>query len=518
MKISRALLSVHDKKGIVELAKALARQHIEMVSTGGTAQALKRAGIPVTDISQVTKFPEMLDGRIKTLHPRIHAAVLADRRNAKHMQELKRQDILPIDLVVVNLYPFEETAGKKHTPTEATEQIDIGGPALLRAAAKNHENVAVVCNPAQYDSIVRELLEGKAISEKTRQRLALEAWEHVAHYDVVIENYFRRRFGKDDFPKHLNQSWEKIRNLRYGENRHQQGALYRDPGFVSESVVTARLLKEGKKLSYNNILDGNAAIELIKEFEEPTAAVIKHNNPSGVASDAKILEAYKQARSVDPEAAFGGIVAVNREVDGGVAREILHTFVEVVIAPRFTPEAMKVFEGRKNLRLLELPGIGKKRKAYREYRSVVGGLLVQDANTQLLADGLKVVTQRKPTDKERAAMLYAWKIVKYVKSNAIVFAKENRAIGIGAGQMKRVDAAKLAATIARDYSGPDSLKGCAMASDAFFPFRDGIDFAAKLGVTAIIQPGGSIKDKEVIAAADEHGIAMVFTGTRHFRH
>lgn len=518
LKIKRALLSVYNKEGIVDLAKELIRQGIKIISTGGTAKELINAGVPITEVSQLTDFPEVLDGRVKTLHPKIHAAILADKNNPKHLQELKKHNIQPIDLVVVNLYPFEETIDKKHELNEAIEMIDIGGPTLIRAAAKNYQSVVVVCNPSKYNTLIKEL-NNKDISETSRKSLAIEAFEHVAHYEVVIENYFRKTFGNTtEFPSYLNLSLKKLRDLRYGENHHQKAALYLDPQGPSESITNARLIKEGKKLSYNNVLDGNAAVELIKEFNEPTAIVIKHNNPSGIASSSDIVDAYRKARSVDPQAAFGGIVAVNRNVDDKLAKEIISTFMEVIIAPNFSKDAMAIFKGKKNLRLLELEGISNKRKPFREYRSVVGGFLVQDADVSLLADGLKVVTKRKPAKSEEAAMLYAWKIAKYVKSNAIVFAKESCAVGIGAGQMKRVDAAKLGAMIAKDYSGPESLKGCAMASDAFFPFRDGIDYAAKLGITAIIQPGGSIKDKDVISAADEHNITMVFTGIRHFRH
>jgi phosphoribosylaminoimidazolecarboxamide formyltransferase/IMP cyclohydrolase len=521
--IKRALVSVFNKDGIVEFARVLSSFGVEIISSGGTAKLLANAGVKVKSVSDFTGFPEMMDGRIKTLHPKIHAGILANRKKKEHLEEAKRNNIELIDLVVVNLYPFEETISKKNVSLEEViENIDIGGPTLLRSAAKNFDSVVVVCNPKNYSLIIEELKNTGTVSEKTRKQLALEAWEHVAHYDVVIENYFRKLFGENDkYPNYLNLSFQKLRDLRYGENHHQTAALYVEQHVDCESIVTAKILKEGKLLSYNNILDGNAAVELIKEFDEPTAVIIKHNNPSGVASSHNIVDAYKTARAVDPEAAFGGVVAVNRKVEKELANEIMKTFVEVVIAPAYSKEAEEILGERKNIRLLEIVGLEKKekkREPYLEYRSVVGGLLVQDADVKLFADGLRVVTKRKPTENEMKAMLYAWKIVKYVKSNAIVFAKENRAVGIGAGQMKRVDAAKLAAMIANDYSGPDSLKGCAMASDAFFPFRDGIDFAAKLGVTAIIQPGGSIKDAEVIKAADEHNIAMVFTGTRHFKH
>ncbi len=517
IKPKRALISVYDKTGVVEFAKELERIGIEILSSGGTAKLLANSGIRVKEVSEVTGFPEMMDGRVKTLHPKIHGGILADRKKKSHLEEAKKNDIALIDLVVVNLYPFEEALLKHANHDELIENIDIGGPALLRSAAKNYENVAVVINPNKYLQIVNELTTG-SIAKETLEQLAVEAFEHVAHYDTVIANYFRNKIGKHEFSEYANISFRKLQDLRYGENPHQKAALYIDNRFTGPSTIFAKQL-QGKQLSYNNILDSTGAFELCKEFSEPTCVIVKHNNPSGVASSDSIIEAYKKSRNVDPEAAFGGVVVLNREVNEELATEITKYFVEVIIAPSFSEGAKKVFATRKNLRLLEMPNFHVKRETHLEYRSVPGGLLIQDANITLLDEkNLKVVTKRKPTDAEMKSMLYAWKIAKYVKSNAIVFARENRAVGIGAGQMKRVDAAKLAAMVANDYSGSESLKGSAMASDAFFPFRDGIDFAAKLGITAIIQPGGSIKDEEVIAAANEHNIAMVFTGIRHFRH
>ncbi len=519
MAIKTALISVSDKRGIIEFARALVDLGIQIISTGGTAQILKKAAVPVQEISDVTGFPEMMDGRVKTLHPKIHGAILADRTKKKHIEEAKRHKIGGIDLVAVNLYPFENTIKKTSRLESAIENIDIGGPALLRSAAKNYAHVAAVVNPERYDEIAREIKERKGeLTQKTKELLALEVWEHVAHYDAVIAQYFRKKFMRDaGFPKTLTVSFRKMQDLRYGENPHQQAALYKDDQFEGPAVINAEQL-QGKQLSYNNILDASAALELCKEFDGPTVVIVKHNNPSGVASSENIVDAYKLARSVDPEAAFGGVVAVNRAVDETLAKEITSVFVEIVVAPSFTQEARRVFEKRKNLRLLQMPDFGAKRLSHRTYRSIPGGILVQDADTLLLGEQLKVVTKRKPTEEEMDAMAYAWKIAKYVKSNAIVYARNNRAIAIGAGQMKRVDAAKLAVMIARDYYGEGSIKGCSMASDAFFPFRDGIDYAAKLGVTAIIQPGGSIHDQEVIDAANEHNIAMLFTGIRHFRH
>jgi len=510
--IRTALLSVYNKEGIVEFAKALSEMGIQIISSGGTARTLKEAGVKVTELSDFTGYPEMMDGRVKTLHPKIHGGILMDRSKEKHVEEAEKNQIKPIDLVVANLYPFEETILKGATLEEAVENIDIGGPTLIRAAAKNFKHVLVVCNPADYAQVL-EGVKGE-ISEELRKKLTLEAWEHIAHYDVVIEKYFRREFNYEfEYPEYLNLTFKKKQDLRYGENPHQTAALYIDQHEKNPSTLKAKQL-QGKTLSYNNMLDANSAYNLVKEFKESTAVIVKHNNPCGIASDPDIYEAYKIARAVDPEAAFGGIVAVNREVNGKLAEEITSRFVEVVMAPSFTEEAREAFSKKKNLRLLELP-IEAGMVRHRRYRSILGGFLVQDSDVELYKE-LKVVTKRKPTEEEMEALNYAWRVSKYVRSNAIIYAKKNRAVGIGAGQMKRVDAAKLGAMIAKDFG--ESLKGCVMASDAFFPFRDGIDYAAELGVTAIIQPGGSIKDEEVIKAADEHNIAMVFTGIRHFRH
>ncbi len=516
VQVKRALLSVFEKEGIVELAKFLHGRGVEIVSSGGTAKALSEAGIPVVEVSNLTGFPEMMEGRVKTLHPKVHGGILADRGKREHLEQAEKLGIGLIDLVVVNLYPFEKVVREGRPHEEIIEMIDIGGPALVRAAAKNYTGVAVVVRPERYKGIMEEMGKEGKIGERLREELALEAFEHVSHYDIVVEGYLRRKFGlKEGFPPVLNLSLRKIQDLRYGENPHQKAAFYRDPKFFQPCIASAEQL-QGKELSYNNILDANAAFELVKEFEGPTAVVVKHNNPCGVATHEDIAEAYKIAKSVDPEAAFGGIIAVNREVTGKLAEEIVTTFVEVVVASSYSSEALERFKGKKNLRVLRIANGDVKREPYREYRSVVGGLLVQDANVKLMEGEPKVVTKRAPTPEEMESLIYAWKIAKYVKSNSIVYARGKRAVGIGAGQMKRIDAAKLAAMIAKSFG--EELEGVAMASDAFFPFRDGIDFAASLGVKAIIQPGGSIKDKEVIAAADEHGIAMVFTGVRHFRH
>jgi len=516
MKIRRALISVYDKSGILELARALKELGVEIISSGGTAKYLTDSKIKVIDVSTFTGSPEMMDGRVKTLHPKIHGAILADRNNKKHMAEAKKRGIKLIDIVVVNLYPFEETVQKTSSLRDIVENIDIGGPALLRAGAKNYRHVAVICRPSRYHDVIEELKKsGGWLAEKTLERLALDTWEHVSHYDVFIEQFFRKTFGyQDEFPEYLNLTFKKKQALRYGENPHQRATVYRDEQFKNPSVLDAKQL-QGKELSYNNILDCNSAFKLIREFDEPTGVIVKHNNPCGVASSDSLLEAFKMAKSVDPEASFGGVVALNRKVDEALAREITSKFVDIVLAPGFDEKALEILRQKKNMRVMDTPGINTKRLPYRKYRSILGGLLVQDANIRSI-DQIRVVSKRQPTEKEMRAMLYAWKVVKYVKSNAIVYARENRVVGIGAGQMKRIDAAKLASMIAKDYG--ESLQNCAMASDAFFPFRDGIDYAAKLGVSAIIQPGGSIRDQDVIKAADEHNMAMVFTGIRHFRH
>ncbi|MFH0884593.1 MAG: bifunctional phosphoribosylaminoimidazolecarboxamide formyltransferase/IMP cyclohydrolase [Candidatus Micrarchaeota archaeon] len=516
MKVRRALVSVYDKTGVVELCQFLQKLGVEIISSGGTAKHLSDNKVKVIEVSDFTKSPEMMGGRVKTLHPKIHAAILADRDNKKHMAEVKKQGIKLIDLVVVNLYPFEETVRKSPPMKEIVENIDIGGPTLLRAAAKNYRHVAVICLPSRYHTLMEEMgKSGGWVSDKTLERFALDTWEHVSHYDVFIEQFFRKAFGyQEEFPEYLNLTFRKKQALRYGENPHQRATVYRDEQSRNPSILDAKQL-QGKELSYNNILDCNAAFKLIREFDEPTGVIVKHNNPCGVASSPDILEAFKIAKAVDPEASFGGVVVLNRRVTEALAREITSRFVDIIIAPGFDDKALEVLRAKKNMRVMDTPGVNMKRLPYRKYRSILGGLLVQDANVKLL-EWTKVVTKRKPTEKEMNALLYAWKIVKYVKSNAIIFARENRVVGIGAGQMKRIDAEKLAAMISRDYGG--DVRGCVMASDAFFPFRDGIEYAAKQGITAIIQPGGSIRDDDVIKAADEHNIAMVFTGIRHFRH
>ncbi|MBI4399602.1 bifunctional phosphoribosylaminoimidazolecarboxamide formyltransferase/IMP cyclohydrolase [Candidatus Micrarchaeota archaeon] len=512
-KIRRALISVSDKSGIVEFAKGLHTLKIEIVSTGGTAKLLKENGIPVIEVSDYAGFPEMLDGRVKTLHPRIHAALLAVRDDPEHMEQLKKHDIPLIDLVVVNLYPFENTIKKRASLEEAIENIDIGGPAMLRSAAKNYKYIAVIADPDKYNEVLEELKGNDCkLSDETKAKLALDVFKLTSYYDSVITNYLSEVYHKDPFPEFLNLTYKKIKNLRYGENPHQRGALYKEPVIREPSIIDAVQL-HGKELSFNNILDGDGALELLKEFEETTAVIVKHTTPCGVASAAKLIDAYNNALATDPEAAFGGIVALNREVTKEVAEEISKLFLEVVIAPDYNKEALEILQQKKNLRVLSLRQIVLHKIPGREIRGVGGGLLVQDRDIELYGKDIEVVTERKPTDNERDSMIFAWKVCKHVKSNGIVVASGNRTIGIGAGQMKRIDSANIAMSRVKE-----KYKELALASEAFFPFRDSIDSAAKGGITAVIQPGGSIRDDEVIQAANEENIAMIFTKMRHLRH
>jgi phosphoribosylaminoimidazolecarboxamide formyltransferase/IMP cyclohydrolase len=521
MLINRALLSVYNKEGIVEFASFLEKKGVGIVSSGGTSRALREGGVQTFDVSDLTGFPEMMGGRVKTLHPKIHGGILAKRHKEEHVQQAQDLGIGMIDLVAVNLYPFEEAISKEDcTLEDALENIDIGGPTLLRAAAKNHANVIVISNPARYPEIMEEMDAKGDVSEETRRKLAVETFMNVAHYDAVIERYLRNEFFPNEkTPEYLNLSLRKIQDLRYGENPFQKNAAYyMDPQPIHPSVSRSRQL-QGKQLSYNNILDIDSALALAKEFGEPTTVIVKHNNPCGVATRDDILDAYKVALSVDSNAAFGGIVCTNRRMEEPLAREIITRFYEVVVAPSFSEEALAVFSKKKNLRAIAFGecDFPVRQQPYITYRTAGGGLLTQDGDTILCEEGaLRTVTGRKPTKAEMKDLLYAWTVCKYVKSNSIVYARSNQAVGIGAGQMKRVDAAKLAADIAESYG--ERVDGCAMASDAFFPFRDGVDAAAARGVTSIIQPGGSIRDQEVIDAANEHKMAMVFSGTRHFRH
>jgi phosphoribosylaminoimidazolecarboxamide formyltransferase/IMP cyclohydrolase len=513
--IQRALISVSDKTGVAEFAKALSGMGVEILSTGGTAKALREAGVAVKDVSEETGFPEIMEGRVKTLHPKVHGALLARRRSEGHMAEAREHGIRPIDLVAVNLYPFEAAIAKPGcTFEDAVENIDIGGPTMLRSAAKNHDDVTVVVDPADYAAVLAEMRAGGgAVSAATNRRLAQKVFAHTAHYDAVISQYLAGHTEGEKFPKVLSLTFDLAQGLRYGENPHQEAAFYRDP-VVGEPCVAAARQLHGKEMSFNNFLDADAALELVREFEAATAVIVKHSNPCGVASAATLADAYRTARDTDPLSAFGGVIALNRTVDAETAAEIAGLFVEVVIAPGFAPEALEALGAKKNVRLLEVDPLTPPQDGM-DIRRVVGGLLVQDRDTGRIPDvrALKVVTRRRPTDEEFKALAFAWKVAKHVKSNAIVYAKGEHTIGVGAGQMSRVDSARIAAEKARA-----PLTGTAMASDAFFPFRDGIDAAAAVGVAAVIQPGGSVRDAEVIAAADEHGMAMVFTAMRHFRH
>ncbi len=516
MKIRRALISVSDKEGIVDFARGLIKYSVEILSTGGTAKTLRGNGIPVKDVSEFTGMPEMLDGRVKTLHPKIHGGLLGKRDNPEHIKQMKEQGIEPIDMVVVNLYPFEATISTKGcTFEEAIENIDIGGPTMLRSAAKNFKDVAVVVNPLDYKKVLDEMEKtGGSLSEETKFALARKVFYHTARYDSVISTYLEGRGGEVKFPGILNLHYEKVHNLRYGENPHQQGAFYREFNIKEPSVSRAKLL-QGKEMSFNNYLDGNAAFELAKEFDEPVAVIIKHNNPCGVAIADALVDAYRKARETDPVSAFGGVIAFNRRVDIDTAMDITSTFVEVVIAPGFDDDALAELGKKKDLRILDVGPMDTWVYEGMDMKRVVGGLLLQERDLGRVDDikKLKVVSKRKPTKEEWEAMSFAWRVCKHVKSNAIVYARKDRTVGIGAGQMSRVDSVKLGAMKANMPT-----KGTVIASDAFFPFRDGIDMAAQTGVTGVIQPGGSIKDDEVIKAADEHEMAVVFTGMRHFRH
>lgn len=508
--VRRCLISVSDKRGILEFAKELRALGVEIISTGGTSKALADAGIPVTPVSEVTGFPEILDGRVKTLHPNIHAGLLAAADNPEHLRQLDEHGIKPIDLVVVNLYPFEATIAVPGVSLkEAIENIDIGGPAMVRASAKNYRHTAVLVNPSRYESVLKELKEHHGgLSEETRFNLACEAFSHTARYDTAIAQYLSGLQSTEALPEFLTISEPQSLSLRYGENPHQQGALYGRFESAFEKV-------HGKELSYNNILDLQAAAALCGEFIEPTAVIVKHNNPCGVGGGTTLTEAYRKALATDPKSAFGGIVTLNREVDAGCAAVLNEIFLEIVAAPGFTREAMTVLEKKKDRRVIRLSG--EMTGPVRDVRSVFGGFLVQNADRhKLTVSDVKTVTKRKPTSGELEALLFAWRVAKHVKSNAIVYASGDRTLGIGAGQMSRVDSARIAALKAAE-AGLD-LSRSAVASDAFFPFADGLLEAIRVGATAVIQPGGSVRDQEVIDAADAHGVAMVFTGIRHFRH
>ena len=508
--IKTALISVSNKEGIVDFAKQLSKLGIKIISTGNTANLLKKNKINVTLVSEITKFPQLLDGRVKSVHPNIFAGILANRKNKKHLKELKKLKIGPIDLVVINFYPFEETIKTNAKLKAAIEQIDIGGPALVRAAAKNHKDVLVVVDVNDYENIINKI-KNKKLSNNDRLNLATKAFSYTARYDAIINNYFNY-LTKHQFPDVLNLTFKKIQNLRYGENPHQISSFYQDLSINESCVGTAKQL-QGKELSFNNILDVDAAFELVKEFDKPTSAIIKHTNPSGVASAQTIEEAYRKAHETDSKSAFGSVVALNRNCNLETAKLMRPLFIEVIICPIFEKSALEILKEKKNLRLLETGPI-KKQKIGFDLKKVKGGILLQtDYYPKINEKKLKVVTKRKPTKEEIKALIFAWKVNKHVKSNSIVLAKGNVTVGIGAGQMSRVDAVKLAV-----MKSEGKCENAVMSSDAFFPFRDGIDEAAKAGITTIIQPGGSIRDEEVIQAANEYNIAMVFTGIRLFRH
>lgn len=513
MSVKRALISVSDKTGVVEFARGLVELGAEIISTGGTARTLKEAGIPVTYVSDVTGFPEILEGRVKTLHPAIHGGILA-RRIPGHLNQIEQHGIKPIDLVAVNLYPFKETVAKPGVALdEAIENIDIGGPTLVRAAAKNHQDVIIVVNPRRYPEILEALKAGK-VTAGLRRELALEAFTHTASYDTAISNYFRSISDSGNlFPETWQLSVERKQLLRYGENPHQRAAFYRDDSVQGPCVANAKQL-HGKELSYNNILDLNSALELVREFSDPACVIIKHNNPCGAACADSILQAYRLAYETDPVSAFGGIVAFNRPVDRDTAGEMSKIFLEAVIAPEYEPQALEVLKTKENLRLLETGALDGPSTDRLDIRKVNGGLLVQETDEKVVdPEKLRVVTEKKPSDKLMKDIIFAMTVVKHVKSNAIVVAKDQQVLGVGAGQMNRVGSAR----IALEQAG-GKAKGAILASDAFFPFRDTVDQAARAGISVIVQPGGSLRDEESIKAANEHGIIMVFTGMRHFKH
>lgn len=511
--MKRALISVFDKTGIVDFAKSLDSMGWEIISTGGTSKKLKEEGIKVQDISELTKFPECFDGRVKTLHPNVEGGILAVRDNEHHLSQMEKLGIEPIDIVVCNLYPFKQTVlkpGVSHE--EIIENIDIGGPTMIRAAAKNYKFVTVLTDPADYDRVIGELKQKGDTSAETKEMLAAKVFIHTAHYDALIADYFSKKLNIE-FPQTLTLTYEKKQDLRYGENPHQSAAFYASVRGTEGSLISAVQL-HGKELSYNNIGDTDGALETLKEFDEPTVVAAKHANPCGVGSAATVAEAYRKAYEADPVSIFGGIVAVNREIDRETAEQMSRIFLEVVVAPSFSPEALEILTQKKNIRLLQLEQIGHKDEQARKAKTVLGGLLIQDSDTSLVPEeGLKVVTKRKPTEAELQDLLFAWKVVKHTKSNGIAIAKDKCTTGVGPGQVSRIWALENAIR-----QGGDRIQGSVMASDAFFPFSDCVEAAHKAGITAIIQPGGSVRDPESVEAADKYGIAMIFTGMRHFKH
>ncbi len=523
IRVRRALISVSDKTGIVDFGKALAGLGVEILSTGGTATALREAGVEVTDVSEFTGQEEILDGRVKTLHPRLHGALLARRDDPAHMDVLAAEAIEPIDLVAVNLYPFEQTVSDPDVAAlTAIENIDIGGPTMIRAAAKNHEGVAVVVKPEAYDAVCAELEEsGGEISAPTRHWLANEAFAQTARYDAAISRWFSTSYEHEDFPEHLAVAYEKVLDLSYGENPHQRAALYSDVG-ASAHILSSVQKLHGKALSFNNVLDLDAARSLCADFEPPACVIVKHNNPCGVAIGATIAEAHRKARACDPMSAYGGVLAFNRPIDKEVAEELHGTFVEVVIAPGYDDEGLEIIQQKEPIRILSEEEPRRTPPGERDYKKVLGGVLIQELDDQPdLRSSMEAVTQTKPTDDQWEDMLFAWTVCRRVRSNAIVIAKDGATLGIGAGQMSRVDSVRLAVEKCREAFGveaTDLLSNSALASDAYFPFADGPELGIKAGVTAVIQPGGSIRDDDVVSACDALGVAMVFTHHRHFRH
>ena len=527
--IKQALLSVSDKTGLVELARGLAAHGVSLLSTGGTAKLLADAGLKVTEVADYTGFPEMLDGRVKTLHPKIHGGLLARREDAAHLRAIEAAGIPPIDLLVVNLYPFESTVARPDCELDkAIENIDIGGPAMVRSAAKNWRGVGVVTDAAQYTAVLDEIKRSGALSDETRFALAVAAFNRIANYDAAIIDYLsslKPDGSRSEFPAQSNGRFVKLQDLRYGENPHQHAALYRDLYPAPGSLVSAKQV-QGKELSYNNLADADAAWECVKSFDEPACVIVKHANPCGVAVGRDCAEAYARAFSTDPTSAFGGIIAFNRPLDAATAQAVGKQFVEVLIAPSYAADALGVLAAKANVRVLEIALDAVKRdgktawdqgRNAHDVKRIGSGLLIQSADNKVItATYIKVVTKQKPTPQQLSDLLFAWKVAKYVKSNAIVFCGGGQTLGVGAGQMSRIDSARIASIKAANAKL--TLLGSVVASDAFFPFRDGVDVVAEAGAKAIIQPGGSVRDEEVVAAADEHGIAMAYTGVRHFRH
>lgn len=521
----RALISVSDKTGIVEFAKSLTDLGVEIISTGGTAKQLTEAGVDVIGISEVTGFPECLDGRVKTLDPHIHAGILAMRSNEEHMAQIKELGVTPIDLVVVNLYPFKQTILKEGVALEdAIENIDIGGPTMLRSAAKNYQDVSVIIDPADYETVLTQIREQGKVSVDTNFYLSSKVFEHTAHYDTLIATYMRKQRGATDLPDVVTMTFEKVQDMRYGENHHQKAAFYKEVG-ANKGMLSAANQLHGKELSFNNINDTNGALELLKEFDEPAVVACKHANPCGVGAAGNVYDAYMKAYNSDPKSIFGGIVVTNQEVDEATAEEMNKIFLEIVVAPSFSQAALDVLQKKKNIRLLELKDIETKQgdTAY-DMKKVGGGLIIQTIDNKLFKEDengemiFKVVTDRQPTEEEVADMKFAWKLVKHAKSNGIAIGKDKQSLGVGPGQVNRIWALEQAIDHAKEALGAEVLKGSAMASDAFFPFNDCVEAAHQAGITAIIQPGGSMKDQDSIDLCNEYGMTMVFTEMRHFKH